>query len=78
MNINTITLTTHGITDDLSTEESEGYTQFLQTCSIQFNNIIDQDLENFDENESQEEEEDEIPPQENPPAIIKTLPEEPP
>ena len=34
----------HTITDDLSTEESEGYTQFLQTYGVQFNNIMNLDI----------------------------------
>ena len=40
MNINPITLNPHIITKDLSKEESEGYTEFLQTYDIQFNNLI--------------------------------------
>ena len=39
MNINTVTPPICNITNDLSTEESEGYTQFLQAYGVQFNNI---------------------------------------
>ena len=52
MNINTITLTPCNITNDLSTEESEGYTHFLQTYDIQFNNIMNLHIENFNDSES--------------------------
>ena len=47
MNINTITPASCGIpntpcivTDDPSTEDFEGYTQFLQSHNIYFNNIL--------------------------------------
>ena len=56
MNANTITPTPYNITDapciipkDNSTEESEGYTQFLQTYSIQLNNIMNPNDRNSNE-----------------------------
>ena len=75
MNRNAITLPTSNITKSLSTEESEGYTQFLQSLSIQSNINMDQDQEDFKENKLKEEEEEENPPLQDPPAIMEDLPE---
>ena len=44
ININTVTPMLHIVTSDLSIEESEGYTQYLQTYDIQFNNIMNLDI----------------------------------
>ena len=55
MNRNTITTPTCNITDNLSTKESEGYTQFLQALNMQFNINVDQDHEDFDDDEQEEE-----------------------
>ena len=52
MNINTITLTPCIITNDLSTEESVGYTHFLQTYDIKFTNIMNLHIENFNDSDS--------------------------
>ena len=60
MSRNTVTQSTCNITDSLSTEESEGYTQFLQTFSVQFKINMDQDHEDIKEIQ-EEEEEDENP-----------------
>ena len=46
-----ITDAPHIITDDSSTEDSEGYTQLLQSHNIQFNNIMNSDNENLDNND---------------------------
>ena len=54
MNRTTITPPTCNITDGLSTEESEGYTQFLQGLNIQLNINMDQDHEDFDDDEQEE------------------------
>ena len=61
MNINTVPLMPCIITSDLSTEESEGYTQILQTYDIQFNNIMNLDIKNPSNSNSDAKEEEEIP-----------------
>ena len=63
------------ITDDHSMEESEGYTQFLQTYDIQFN--MDLDIEYPSNSDSKAEEEEEISPQGDPPGNAKNLPAQP-
>ena len=72
MSINTITLTLHIITDepciitnDPSTEESEGYTQFLQSHNIQFNSIMNPDIDYPSNSDSEAKEVDETTLQEN-------------
>ena len=71
MNRNTITPPTSNIVKDHSTEEAEGYTQFLQSLDIQYNINMDQDQETFIENKFEEDKEEENPPQQDPPTIIK-------
>ena len=64
---------TQNITDDLSTEESEGYTQFLQAFNIQLSINMDQEHKDLNNDEQEEE----TPPQEYPCTEVKDLPEEP-
>ena len=49
------------ITNDLYTEESEGYMQFLHALGIQLNINMDPDHEDFKEDEQEVEEEEEEP-----------------
>ena len=65
MKRNTITLPTCNITNNLSTEDSEGYTQFLQSLGIQFDTNMDQDHKDFKGNEQEEEAEEENSPKQN-------------
>ena len=55
-----ITNAPHIISEDHATEESEGYTQFLQTYRTQLNNIMNPDDEHSDDSVGQAEEVDKI------------------
>ena len=68
----TVTLPTSNLPYDLSTEESQGYTQFVHALNIQLNKNMDQEQEDFNNNEQEEESQ----PLENPPTEIKGLPQE--
>ena len=70
-------LATCNITNNLSTEESEGYTQFLQALIIQLDINMDQDHEDFKDHKQEEEEEEENRPPKKPPVKVEDLPEEP-
>ena len=71
MNRNTVTQSTNNTTDSLSTEESEGYTQFLQTFSVQFKINMDQDHEDFKEMHKRRKKRMKIPVTKIPSAIIE-------
>ena len=64
----------HIITNDPSTEESEGYMQFLQTYGIELNNIMNPNTENTDNTDNSSslaKEVDETLVQDNPSLNIK-------
>ena len=66
------TKTPCNITEDPSTEEYEGYTQFLQTYEVELNNIMNPNNDDNNESIGQAKEGDENLVQENPSLHIKT------
>ena len=76
MSRKTVTLPTSNLPYDLSTEESQGYTQFVDALNIQLNIQLNKNMDQEQEDFNNNEQEEESPPLENPPSEIKGLPQE--